>query len=67
MDMKLCVHKAVSLDAKLYCLIYDVQIDIAFIDITLYILPSVNSKKYQSEDMLNTKGLSSLIEYQQVG
>ena len=68
MHVKLLVHKTVTVGANLCCLIYNVLIDIVF-PIHLLLL---NSKKYQMlkilvEDILNTKGLVTLTQHQQVG
>ena len=61
---KLCVHKTVMVGTNLHHLIYNMLIAIVF----LHILLSVNSKKDQSRiNMLNTKGLVALTEYQQLG
>ena len=58
---KLCVHKTVAVRANLHCLIYDLLIVMGF---SLHILPSGISKKISGKDMLNTKGLVALTEYQ---
>ena len=52
---ELHVHKTVTVGANLHCLIYNLLIAIVF---SLHIL---------LKDMLNTKGLAILTEYQQVG
>ena len=52
---ELWVHKTVTVGANLHCLIYNLLIAIIF---SLHIL---------LKDMLNTKGLVILTEYQQVG
>ena len=56
MHAKLRVHKTVTVGANLHCLIYNLLIAIVF----PYIF------RYQSvEDILNTKSLVALTEYQQ--
>ena len=55
MHAKLCIHETVMVGANLHCLIYNLLIAIVF---SLHIL---------LKDMLNTKGLAVLTEYQQVG
>ena len=57
------VRETVAVDANLPRLIYNLLIFIVF---SLHILLSVNSK-ISVENMLNTKGLVALNEYQQVG
>ena len=61
MHAKLSVDETVAMGANLHCLIYNL-----LIVFSLHILLSVNSK-ISAEDMLNTKGLVALTEYQQVG
>ena len=63
MHAKLRVHETVAVGVNLHRLIYNLVIVIIF---PLHILLSVNSKT-SIEDMLNTKGLVALTEYQQVG
>ena len=53
-----------TVDANLHCLIYNLLITI--VRFSLHILLSVNSK-ISVEDLLNTKGLVALTEYQQMG
>ena len=59
MHAKLRVHKTVMVGANLHCLISNFLIAFVFPYIFCYQLPV--------EDMLNTKGLVVLTEYQQMG
>ena len=61
MHAKLSVDETVAMGTNLHRLIYNL-----LIVFSLHILLSVNSK-ISAEDMLNTKGLVALTEYQQVG
>ena len=61
---KLCVHKTVMVGDNLHRLIYNLLIAIVF---SLHLLLSVNSKKIPVEDVLNTKGLVVLTQYQTSG
>ena len=62
-NVKLLVHKTVTVGANLQSLIYNVLIDIVFPILLLL----VNSKKIPDEDdMLNTKGLVTLTQHQQL-
>ena len=60
MHAKLSVDETVAMGANLHRLIYNL-----LIVFSLHILLSVNSK-ISAEDMLNTKGLVALTEYEQV-
>ena len=56
---KLRVHKTVIMGATLHCLIYNLLI--------AFVFPYIFYYQLSVEDMLNTKGLVSLTEYQQMG
>ena len=62
MHAKLRVHETVAVGANLHRLIYNLLIVV----FSVHILLSVKSK-ISVEDILNSKGLIALTEYQQVG
>ena len=63
MHIKLRVHKTVTVGARLHHSIYNLLIAIVS---SLHILLLSNSKKTSVKDMLITKGLVALTDYQKV-